>query len=279
MFRPELEVRIMIAYNKFRSLDAKQKIYKVASTLRGLEEDLKNGRSADPSELRAYLNYLEKDRATRRIGLCLEIAGRYPVAEFDTSRGKELIRDLNFCYHELLDLINEAVSEKFYSVRRMDSRRPARRYPVAALLDNIRSPFNVGNMFRSADCLGVGALALCGITPHPPSLKIERTAMGTLEDVEWSYYPDCLEAIAAYREKGWRIIALETVENALPLGEFRDFENSLFIFGNEEFGITEPVLARCDAIVEIPLAGRKNSMNVANSFAIVFYEAMRQLGL
>ncbi len=264
----------MIAFNKFISLNIKQKIYKIASTIRGLEQDLKQGQPADPKELFTYLEYLERDRTNAKVARTLELVEQYHVTIFDTSRGRELEKDLNFCYHEILELINEAISEKFYTVRRIDNGRPSRRFPVTALLDNIRSPFNVGNVFRSADCLGVQELALCGITPHPPSLKIERTAMGTIPEVEWAYFEDTLTALEHYRSLGRKIVALETVENAVSLENFSEFEDSVFIFGNEEFGITESVLKECDQIVEIPMVGKKNSLNVANSFAIVFYQAL-----
>ncbi|OHD55386.1 MAG: hypothetical protein A2Y33_08705 [Spirochaetes bacterium GWF1_51_8] len=169
--------------------------------------------------------------------------------------------------------MGEEAGEKFYDVRVFDSQLGVRRFPLAAILDNIRSPFNVGSIFRSADAFGVTGLALCGITPYPPSVKIERTAMGTLETVDWKYYRETGEAVADFRARGYRIIALETVAGAVTVKSIVDFRNVCFVFGNEEFGITDDTLKLCDSVAMIPLVGMKNSINVANSFAAVMYEA------
>ncbi len=266
----------MIARNKFNHLNIKQKIYKIASSMRSLEDALKKREESDPTELYAYISYIEKDRDHKKIQACFDRISQYRIDSLEALEPSLKIKNLNFCYHELLDLINESISEKFYSVKHFDSGLGMQRFEVAAILDNIRSPFNVGNMFRSADCLGTGELALCGITPHPPSVKIDRTAMGTIDVTKWRYFEKTGDAISYYKDLGYQITALETVQGSVSLKDYDIREKTAFIFGNEEFGITDEILRRADDILELPMVGSKNSMNVANSFAIVFYQVMEK---
>ena len=264
----------MINQKKFVKLGIKQKIYKIASTMRGVEEDYKNKRPADLEPLWNYIRFVEPDREHKKMKRALDIIND-AMKDWNTiDNNSERVKTLNFCYHNLLALINESVGEKFFSVKQMDSDFPKMRFSVAAILDNIRSPFNVGNMFRSADCLGVGRLSLCGITPHPPSIKIERTAMGTLNAVQWDYFETTTQAIAAYRKQNYRVIALETGAQAISPADIKNFDKTVFVFGNEEFGITDNILSECDAVLELPMVGIKNSMNVANTFAIVFAQSL-----
>ena len=243
--------------------------------MRGIEEDYKNGRKADLAPLFSYIAYVEPDREHKKMKRALSVIDNAMKDWEQTANKSERIKRLNFAYHELLALINESVGEKFFSVKRMDSAFPKMRFPVAAILDNIRSPFNVGNMFRSADCLGVERMSLCGITPHPPSIKIERTAMGTLDAVAWDYFDTTLQAIQSYQNQRYRVIALETGTGALTPGDIQNYNKTAFVFGNEEFGITDEVLSACDAVLELPMVGMKNSMNVANVFAIVFAQSLQ----
>ena len=281
----------MIARNKFVKLNIKQKIYKIASVLRAMEKKLKAPQETAPvlekhlPELALYLDCLAPEKDHPKIASAFAILENYlgkpgswyPVSGDSVFGGTDnpsgLVKTVNLCFHELLVLIGEEVGEKFYDVRRFDSPLGVRRFPLAAILDNIRSPFNVGSIFRSADAFGVSGLALCGITPCPQSVKIERTAMGTIGTVNWKYHKETAGAVAEYRAKGWRVIAIETVEGAVPVREIGDFRETCFVFGNEEFGITDEILKLCDGIASIPVVGMKNSINVANSFAAVMYEA------
>jgi len=264
----------LIRKYKFLKLNIKQQIYKLAHAIRKCEQDLKSSLPLDTTEIEAYLNLISKcqphpklqtasDRAKTLLSELPNISG----VRSQTSR-------LNFCYHDLLQLVGEPIGEKFFSVHRFDSEKPSQRFPVVAILDNIRSPFNVGSIFRSSDCFGISELALCGITLTPDSLKIQRTAMGTTEQVEWKYFERTAKAIKHYRELGYQILALETTSEAIDLAEIRDFSHTAFVFGNEEFGIPEEHLALCDQVIQIPLVGIKNSLNVANSFAVVGYQIL-----
>jgi tRNA(Leu) C34 or U34 (ribose-2'-O)-methylase TrmL len=267
----------MIAKNKFIKLNVKQKIYKLAETVRSAEKKLKTGNPASLEVLHIYLQYLEPERTHPKISRAFEIIDNR-LSGWDTvPDDSQKVRALNFCFHNLLELIDEAVGEKFYDVKRFDNERDAVRLDTAAILDNIRSPFNVGNIFRSADCFGTGELALCGITPKPPSMKIERTAMGTVDYVKWRYFENTRDAIGHYRDRGYRIIALETASDAKEFSLLKEFSKTAFVFGNEEFGITDDILSICDCVSKIRLAGKKNSLNVSNSFAVVMFRVLSEV--
>jgi tRNA(Leu) C34 or U34 (ribose-2'-O)-methylase TrmL len=277
----------MIARNKFVKLNVKQKIYKIASVLRAMEKKMKTSPDADiPAiiahhlpELSMYLGCIAQEsghpKISRALGIIDARLGNVETFFSTQKSGNQVIKPLNLCFHDLIGLIDEDIGEKFFDVRRFDSPYGVLRFPSAAILDNIRSPFNVGSIFRSADAFGVGELALCGITPSPPSVKIERTAMGTLDTVVWKYHSAAEEAIAEYRGRGYEIIAMETAKNAIPIADIGGFDNTCIVFGNEEFGITDEILELCDRIAMIPLVGMKNSINVANSFAAVMYESLK----
>ena len=277
----------MISRNKFVKLNIKQKIYKIASVLRVMEKKLKTSPEPEiPSligkhlpELSMYLDCIAPEsghpKISRALGIIESRLGSVNSFFAVNTTANSMVMPLNLCFHDLIGLIDEEIGEKFFDVRRFDSPYGVRRFPVAAILDNIRSPFNVGSIFRSADAFGVSELALCGIPPSPPSVKIERTAMGTLDTVAWKYFDTTARAIGEYRSRGYEILAMETANGAIPISDIGSFENKCIVFGNEEFGITDEILGMCGRIAMIPLVGMKNSINVANSFAAVMYESLK----
>lgn len=150
--------------------------------------------------------------------------------------------------------------------------RPPKRFPIAAVLDNIRSAYNVGSMFRTAECAYISELVLCGITAKPPHKEVEKTALGTTQLVPWRYFPDTLEAVQALKGEGWKIVALEITDQSFPiqsLGE-GDFPLALVV-GNEVSGVDDRVLASADLVVEIPQFGKKESLNVAVAFGVAVF--------
>ena len=147
--------------------------------------------------------------------------------------------------------------------------------PVYGLLDNIRSAWNVGSMFRSADGAGLGGLYLCGLTAVPPRADIEKTALGACRTVPWDHWPDTLAAIDAVRQRGIQVVALECHPEAVPFDRFTYRYPFCFVVGHEVRGIAAAVLAACEAVVRIPMHGAKQSLNVAVSFGIMAYQARR----
>lgn len=150
------------------------------------------------------------------------------------------------------------------------------RHPITIVLDNIRSLYNVGSIFRTADAVRAQEVILCGYTPAPPRPEIEKTALGATESVPWCVRRSALEAVAELRHRGLRIFAVELTDESRPYDRLTpaDFP-AAFIFGNEIVGIQPEVLACCDAALAIPMYGAKHSLNVAVAAGIVLYEALR----
>ena len=146
-------------------------------------------------------------------------------------------------------------------------------FPLAALLDSVRSLWNVGSIFRSADACGVAELMLTGITGTPPRKEITKTALGAEELVRWRYHADPLEALDRLREEGYVGVALETSERAVAVETFTWPAKSCLVLGNEVAGVTQPLLDACENHVEIAMYGAKESFNVAVAFGIAAHQA------
>lgn len=150
--------------------------------------------------------------------------------------------------------------------------------PLTVVLDNVRSAFNVGSVFRTAEAARIRELLLCGITPYPPNEKLDRTALGTVHRVAWRHYLSGREALSALRAEGARIWACELCEGAVSLRDARFTRPAAVVFGHEVAGVSPAILAAADEVIEIPLFGRKNSLNVATAAGIVIFEVLRQWG-
>jgi 23S rRNA (guanosine2251-2'-O)-methyltransferase len=144
-------------------------------------------------------------------------------------------------------------------------------YPLTVVLDNLRSAYNVGSIFRTAECVQAAKLCLCGITPCPPHPKVVRTAMGTEERLLWSYYTHTSEAIRQLQKFGMPVLALETSVKARSLFDYSPVRPCALILGNEALGIEDEILNQADEILSIPTHGWKNSLNVSNAFALAAY--------
>ncbi len=151
------------------------------------------------------------------------------------------------------------------------------RLPLAVLVDNVRSLWNVGSMFRTADACGVRTLVLSGITAYPPRPEITKTALGAEKVVNWRYGADPLELLGQLVAEGYTPVAVETSPGAVSLEEFAWPEQVCLVVGNEVTGISPSVLERCPQHVRIPMRGLKGSFNVAVAFGIAAYAAARAL--
>lgn len=171
--------------------------------------------------------------------------------------------------------------ETSFKVRSFDSPlspeefRRLPRNPLFLVLDNLRSAFNVGSLFRTADCLRAARVLLCGITAHPPHGKLDKTAVGTLDYVPWEYHPTALGAVRKLKKKGVHVMALETTNRSLPYTRIAYPAPLALVVGNEALGVSRDVLQAVETIVEIPVKGCKNSLNVAVATGIVAYEVLR----
>ncbi len=150
------------------------------------------------------------------------------------------------------------------------------RNPVHVVLDNLRSAYNVGSIFRTSDAGAVERIHLCGMSAHPPHKKISKTALGAQDYVPWTYYERSSSAVDAIKAQGVCVVAVEVVEHAVPHVHFDWPRPVAIVFGNEVNGVGEAVLKRCDAAVRIPMKGFKNSINVATAFGVVLYDILRR---
>jgi 23S rRNA (guanosine2251-2'-O)-methyltransferase len=148
--------------------------------------------------------------------------------------------------------------------------------PVAVLLDNVRSMYNVGSFFRTADAASVEKLYLCGITARPPKKAIAKTALGAEETVVWEHAWEPLPLVETIRARGYEIAAVETSVHAVDLFDWAPRFPVCVIFGHEVDGIRPEISALCDTHVRIPMLGAKHSLNVATAGGVVVYELLRK---
>ncbi|HYG74515.1 MAG TPA: TrmH family RNA methyltransferase [Planctomycetota bacterium] len=149
----------------------------------------------------------------------------------------------------------------------------------SALLEDLRSLWNVGSIFRSADGAGFGALYLCGITGCPPHKSIAKTSLGAEEHVAWSHHSNALDILQDLRAQKVQIIALEKTENSVLLSEALTKKlihpPLCLIVGNEVAGVSAQALSRADLVCHLPMHGVKTSLNAAVAFGIAAY-ALRE---
>ena len=146
--------------------------------------------------------------------------------------------------------------------------RPPPSGRLAVVADNIRSAFNSGGIFRTADFFGVERLVLCGYTPGPDNPQVKKTALGADETVPWEHAGDIRDAIDRLRAEGYAVYALETADGAADIATFTPSFPCALLLGNERFGLDPDVVALADAVLEIPSHGMKNSLNVVSAFSV-----------
>ena len=145
---------------------------------------------------------------------------------------------------------------------------------LVVVLDNVRSAYNVGSIFRTCDAFKVDPLCLCGICAVPPSAEIHKTAIGAELSVPWKKYASTMDAISSLKQQGYRIISVEQTCNALSLEQFTQGEGEKYalVFGNEVDGVDQSVVDESDVSLEIPQWGSKHSLNVSVSAGVVLWQ-------
>ncbi|HNQ37661.1 MAG TPA: RNA methyltransferase [Prolixibacteraceae bacterium] len=151
--------------------------------------------------------------------------------------------------------------------------------PVTVILDNIRSCHNTGSVFRTADALMIEKIWLCGITATPPDKEIHKTALDAEKVVAWEYAAHASDVVSHLHTLGYRVYAVEQVENSIPLPAFLPLpgEKIALIFGNEVKGVQQEVVDLCDGAIEIPQFGTKHSFNVSVSAGIVLWDITQKI--
>ena len=187
--------------------------------------------------------------------------------------------------------------------------KQSQKTPLAVVLDHVRSLYNVGSIFRTADAMRLSEVILCGITATPPNTEIHKTALGAEDTVAWQYFPTALDAVHALKQQGYTVYSIEQCEGSTPLqtlqtlpspslqggggisanedtneqsnyslpaGRVRGGSFAL-ILGNEVKGVHQEVVDASDGCIEIPQYGTKHSLNVSTTAGIVIWEFAKRL--
>ena len=168
----------------------------------------------------------------------------------------------------------------------VDEYKESEKTPLVVVLDYVRSLYNVGSVFRTADAFRLERVCLCGITARPPHPEIHKTALGAEDSVSWKYFERTEDCIQWLHEQDYTVLAIEQCEGSTLLTEIDS--SSLFtphsslqkyavIFGNEVKGVQQQVVDMCDGCLEIPQYGTKHSMNVSVTAGIVIWELSKRL--
>jgi tRNA G18 (ribose-2'-O)-methylase SpoU len=152
--------------------------------------------------------------------------------------------------------------------------KEADKLPLIVVLDDVRSMYNVGSVFRTCDAFRVEAVYLCGISCTPPATEIHKTALGAEDSVNWKYFKTALEAVDELKNEGYQVLSVEQVEHSTKLQTFIPQEGQRYavILGNEVKGVHQKVVDASDGCLEIPQLGTKHSMNVSVTAGIIIYK-------
>ena len=152
------------------------------------------------------------------------------------------------------------------------------KFPIHLVLDNLRSAFNVGSLFRTADTARISRILTCGYTAHPPHPRLEKTALGTLSYVGTEHFATTAAAVESLKGQRIPVYALETTSQSKSYVDVRFPRPLGLVLGNEALGVDREIIDLCDEVVEIPMFGFKNSLNVASACSVVLFEILRQWG-
>jgi 23S rRNA (guanosine2251-2'-O)-methyltransferase len=161
----------------------------------------------------------------------------------------------------------------------IDEFRSAKKISVVAILENIRSAYNVGSVFRTADAFLIEAIYITGYTAKPPHKEITKTALGAQDSVEWKYFENIKMAIEQLKQNDYTIFAVEQVADSISLEKINEFDINkvAFVFGNEVSGVDQQTISLCDGCIEIPQFGMKHSLNISVAAGIVLWEIVRTM--
>jgi len=157
-----------------------------------------------------------------------------------------------------------------------DEYKQAEKLPIVVVLENIRSAYNVGSVFRTADAFLLDRIYICGYRAHPPHKEIKKTALGADESVDWKYFKTTKEAVDELRKENFKIFSVEQAEKSIMLNTLKsDNEKLAIVFGNEVTGVEQATIQLSDGCIEIPQLGIKHSLNVSVAAGIVLWELAR----
>ena len=160
----------------------------------------------------------------------------------------------------------------------VDEFKQSEKIPLIVVLENIRSAYNVGSVFRTADAFLLEAIYICGYTCVPPHKEIKKTALGAEDSVTWKHFENAQLAIDNLHELGYKIYAVEQAESSIMLNNiaYRTGEKIAVIFGNEVTGVEQTTIQQCEGCIEIPQLGMKHSLNIATAAGVVLWELVKR---
>lgn len=162
----------------------------------------------------------------------------------------------------------------------VDEFKESEKMPLVVVLDDVRSIYNVGSVFRTSDAFRMAAIHLCGITAQPPHAEIHKTALGAEDSVDWEYFPSAKDSVRALQEQGFKVFAVEQAEGSTMLQNLslgNDKGKYAIVMGNEVKGVNQEVVDMCDGCIEIPQFGTKHSLNVSTTAGIVIWEFAKKM--
>lgn len=157
--------------------------------------------------------------------------------------------------------------------------KQSQKMPLVVVLDDVRSMYNVGSVFRTSDAFRVSSIYLCGITATPPHAEIHKTALGAEDTVDWKHFDNTMDAVQSLKADGYHIFSIEQCVGSTMLQKIELDANTKYavIFGNEVKGVKQEVVDASDACLEIPQFGTKHSLNVSTTAGMVIWEFAKQL--
>ena len=155
--------------------------------------------------------------------------------------------------------------------------RQSDKIPIIAVLENVRSAYNVGSVFRTADAFLIEGIYICGYTAYPPHKEIKKTALGADESVSWKHFKTVSEAIEELKRRGYKVFAVEQAVDSYKLQaiSYEPDERIAVVFGNEVTGVEQSTIEQCNGCIEIPQLGMKHSLNISVAAGIVLWELVR----
>ncbi len=159
----------------------------------------------------------------------------------------------------------------------VDAFKKQEKFPIYLVLDNIRSAYNVGSMFRTADAFNLTAIYLLGYTPVPPNSLINKSAIGAQDSMQWKAFETNEELLEQLKRDKVDLIAIEQTHEAMDLQNFPWKKDQAYalIVGNEMHGVQQALIDASHACIEIPQFGTKHSLNVANAASVVLWDCVR----
>lgn len=252
---------------KFQGLDPQAQIKALDKLLSSLDEALSAGKPLNEliRNIQECLTWVAEPLPDNLVKLSANLAkasspreAELAIASFKASLGQSF-KDSHLT-------LREQDGPRFVNPQTLE-----RAQQVILILDNLRSAFNIGAIFRSAECLGLQAIWLCGVCATPENPALVKTARGTTDKVAWRHFSETSQAVLAAKTLGYTVYALETAPQAGSVFTARYSLPLALVLGGESLGIGE-ALALCDEVVALPVQGWKNSLNVAVACAVCAYQ-------